>query len=54
MIKALANNRQIREAQDLLSEKEMNMTEQGLLDEAKEVYKDSQQKNEQGQEVRFV
>jgi len=46
MIKALANNRQINEAQDLLAENEMNLTEQGLFDDAKEVIQDIQKKIE--------
>ena len=49
MIKALANNRQINEAQDLLAENEMNLTEQGLFDDAKEVIQDIQKKIEKGQ-----
>jgi outer membrane protein assembly factor BamD len=49
MIKALANNRQINDAQDLLVENEMNLTEHGLFDDAKETIQKIQKKIEKGQ-----
>ena len=48
-IKALANNRQINEAQDLLVENTINLTEHGLFYDAEETIQEIQKKIEKGQ-----
>ena len=49
MVKALAQNRQIDEALALLDENEMNLTEHGLYNDAKDTIQDVQKMIEKGQ-----
>ena len=49
MVKALAQNRQIDEALALLEENEMNLTEHGLYNDAKDTIQDVQKMIEKGQ-----
>ena len=49
MVKALAQNRQIDEALALLDENEMNLTEHGLYNDAKDMIQDVQKMIEKGQ-----